>query len=62
MPLVRSTTAVNAPRVIISGLFVNVRGAYATAARFPEAVTQTLPIQVSVSKPGSESVAAVFHR
>ncbi len=50
-----------APRLISSGLLVNVRGAYATAAYLPDSVTQALPIQASVSKPGSDSEAAVFH-
>ncbi len=44
-----------------SGLLVKVRGAYATAACVPDWVRQALPIQVSVSKPGSASVAAVRH-
>src|SRR4029079_15524627 len=60
-PVPRSTTAVNAPRVISAGLLVKERGAYTTTARSPEAVTQALPIQASVSNPGSEREAAVFH-
>lgn len=61
-PVVRSTTAVKAPRVMSAGLLVKVRGAYVTAARLPEAVRQAFPIQVSVSKPGSDRVAAVRQR
>lgn len=58
-PVASSTTAVNAPRDMSCWSLVNVRGAYATTARLPEPVTQTLPIQLSASKPGSARVAAV---